>query len=225
MSGYGRDTDFFGLATGGLVFHAGNIIPKPQTMVRAMNEDGDPVAENSFDGGPADAVEVDYRLISGTLNLNTLSLGYILNGAANLGIVSLVFATSNTDWPTLKATGFTGVTDFATMPVFTLPSITISGLKKAQAFDFSVGADCRLTASGFSATAEFSHVLNGTGVVGAMAMSGAILEQTGEAVEITGAVTFTPGAGYTETQPPNANNAEAAYGTGSFSATKLLLRD
>jgi hypothetical protein len=225
MSGFGRDTDFFGLATGGLKFVGGNTIPKPLTMVRAMNEDGDPVAEDSFEGGPAVAVEVDYRLINSTLNLNTLSLGYLLNGAVNLGIVSMVFATSNTDWPTLKVAGFTGVTDFTTMPVFTLPSITISGLKKAQVFDFAVGANCRLTSSGFSATAEFSHVLDGTGVVGAMAMSGAILEQSGEATEIEGAVTWTPGAGYTETQGPNAANAEATWGTGGFGATKLLLRD
>lgn len=225
MSGFGRGTDFFGLATGGLKFIGGNTIPIPKTMVRAMNEDGDPVAEDSFEGAPAVAVEVDYKLINSTLNLNTLSLGYLLNGATHLGIVSMAFATSNTEWPTLKVTGFTGVTDYATMPVFTLPSITISGLKKAQGFDFSVGANCRLNSSSFNAVAEFWHVLDGTGVVGAMAMSGALLTIAGEAVEIDGVVTWTPGGTWTETQAPNAANVEAVWGTASFEAQKLLVRD
>jgi hypothetical protein len=227
MSGYGRDTDFFGIAgvAPGLVFFGGNKVPKPQTMVRAMNEDGDPVAEDSFDGGPADAIENDYRLLSGSLNLNLLSLGYVLVGSANRAIVSITVTTSNTEWPTLKVVGFDAVTNYTTMPIFTLPSISISGLKKAQGLDFSVGSACRLTGSSWSATAEFAHALNGTGVVGAMAMSGALLEQSGEATEITGAVTWTPGSGYTETQGPNAANAEATWGTGGFGATKLILRN
>lgn len=225
MPGFQGQVDYFGLDSATLSFISSKTTPKPISVERAQDEDGNNAAEDSYDGGPAAAIEVTYKLLSGTLNLNTLKLGPKTVDAIETCITEIKVETSNSEWPIITVSGFTGITDKANMKNFTLPSITINGKKQAQGLDFTVGADCRLTSSSFSATAEFAHALDNAGIVGAMGLSGASMEIGGEAVEIEGVVAWTPGAGWIETQAPGADGANISWGTASFSATKILEPD
>jgi len=222
MPGFQGQVDYFGLDSVTLSFIGSKITPKPISVERAEDQDGNFAGEDSYEGGPADAIEVTYRLLSGTLNLNTLKLGPKTVDAVETCISEIKVDTSNSAWPTIVVSGFTGITDKAKMKNFTLPSITINGQKQAQGLDFTVGADCRLTSSSFVAKGSFAHELDNAGIVGAMGFTGAEMTISGEAVEIEGAVTWTPGAGWIETQPPGADEANIAWGTASFEATKIL---
>lgn len=225
MPGYGIGTDHFGVATSDLVLIASDNTPKPQTRETAQNEDGDFVDEGQYDGAAAEAVECTYRLISGTLNLNTLALGYILNGATHLCIETIEVSTSNSEWPTVRLSGYKDVTDYTNFSAFTLPSITISGKKQAQGLNFTVGANCRLISSSLTASGELAHALNDSGDVGAMAFSGAEIVISGEAVEISGAVSWTPNSLYIETQAPGAGTTNTSWATGSFEAARGITPD
>jgi len=228
MAGFGNGTDFFDIPTlitnANLIFIGSNTTPIPISVERAQDSEGNHAGEDSFEGGPAVAVECVYKLQGGTLDLDDLHVGPVDNGAVHLCIVSIDVATSNSDWPTITVTGFTGVTDYSDMPSFYLPDVTINGKRIAQGIDFSVGADCRLTGSGLSVSGEFHHDLDDAGEVGVMAFTGAVAELSGDAVEIAGVVTWTPGGTWIETQAPGADNGNIQWGTSSFTATKMLTK-
>lgn len=224
-AGFQSLVDHFGVATADLVLQDSNTTPLPISIEYAEDEEGNMAGSGSYDGGPAVAVECTYKLISNTLNLNTLSLGYLLNGATNLCVVSINGDTSNSDWPIIKLAGFKNVTNFTDMPVFTLPSITISGKKLAQGIDFTVGATCKLTSSTFTASGTFSHALDASGSVAAMAFSGAVISMGGTGVEISAAVSWTPGGTWTVTQAPNEAGGNISWGVASFAAEKYLTKD
>lgn len=171
--GFGKGTDHFGLETSDLQLIDTSNTPKPISVEIAQDEDGNNAGLGSYDGGPAEAIECAYRLISNTLLLSTLFLGYKLVVAVKTCITAINVATSNGEWPMITVSGFKGVTNEATFPKFSLDEITISALKKAQVLDWTVGANCRLTSSGLTWSGEFHHALNSTGVVGAMAFTGA----------------------------------------------------
>ena len=226
MAGFGKGTDYFDLPTAltntDLKFIESSITPMATSVEHAQDADGNIAGQGDYEAGPCDAVECSYDLLSGTLNLNTLFLGPITNGAVELCIESIDVTTSNSAWPRVTVSGYTGVTNETDMPKFYLPSITINGKKIAQGLDFSVGANCRLTGSSIAASGEFHHALDEDGEVAAMAFTGATIEVSGDAVEIAGAVTWTPGVTWTETQSPGASNSNVSWGTASFSATKYL---
>lgn len=223
MAGFGKGTDHFGLgSTTGFSFIESSKTPMAMTTEDALDQDGNVAGRDSYEAGPADAVECVYHLTSSTLDLSTLMLGPIDNGQVHLVITSIDVSTSNSAWPVITIGGFTSVTNYADMPNFALPAITINGKKIAQGLDFSVGADCRLTGSTLKASGDLAHTLDEDGEVVAMAFTGATCEIGGEAVEIEGAVTWTPGGSWIETQAPGASNSNTSWGTASFAANKYL---
>jgi hypothetical protein len=225
MAGFGIGTDHFGLAAAGFVLIESNNVPLPQTVEAAEDEDGNFAAEDQYDGAAAEAIECVYSLQSGTLNLNTLALGHLLNGATNTAVERVAVSTSNGDWPTVRVSGWNNVTDFTNWESWTLPSITISAKKQAQGLDFTVGADCRLQSSTWEAAGEIAYVLDNLGDVGAMGFSGARATMSADAVEITGAITWTPDASYIETQGPGANTGNITWAGGTMTAEKGLTPD
>ena len=226
MPGFGKGTDYFALPTvlsnTNVTFIESSITPMAISIEHAQDEDGNIAGQGDYEAGPCDAIECQYDLLGGTLNLSTIDLGFIAATSPAVVITSVDVSTSNGGWPRISVSGYTGVTDTADMPSFALPSITINGKRQAQVLDFSVGANCRLTSSSLSASGEFHHALNEDGEVGAMAMTGATVEISGEAVEIEGVVTWTPGGTWTETQAPGASNSNISWGTASFTAVKYL---
>ena len=225
MAGFQAQVDYFGIASASLVVINSSTTPIPVSIEYARDQEGNIAGQGDYEGGPAVAVESRYRLLNSTLDLSTLSVGYLLNDATHMVVTSVAVDTSNSDWPTVKLTGFTGVSDYSTMPVFSLPAITINGQKVAQGFDFTVDAACRLTSSSLTATAEMAHVLDDSGDVGAMACTGATIAISGEAVEISDVVAWTPGGTWTETQAPGATGGNISWGTSGFAAEKYLSED
>lgn len=225
MAGYGNGTDYFGKGSASLVLIESSTTPKGQSKADALDENGNFVDEGFYDSGPAAQISCTYALISSTLDLSTLALGYLLVTATKTCITSIEVTTSNSEWPRVKIDGFTGVTNETDMPAFTLDAITINGKKIAQGLDFSVGADCRLTNSSYKISGNMSFALNASGDVGAMAFTGAQAEISGTAVEVEGAITWTPGGTWTETQGPGASNSNIGWGTSSFTAVKGVVAD
>jgi hypothetical protein len=223
MSGFSVGVDHFGLATADLQLIESNNTPLPQTRETATDEDDNFVDEDQYDGAAAEAVECLYELQSSTLNLNTLLLGHITNGGDELCAENITVTTSNGEWPKIRVAGYKDVTDFANWKDVVLPSITISGKKQAQLLDFTVGATCKLTSSQLAASAELSFTRDSAGDVSAMGFSGGEVTISGEAVEITGAVTWTPATTYIETQPPGANSTNITWATGTFEAAKGIV--
>jgi len=228
MAGFGNSTDHFALATlitnANLIFVGSTSTPAPVTVERAQDEEGNEAAEDSYEGGPATAVECKYKLQGGTLDIDDLYLGPLVNGAVHLCAVSISVAPSNSDWPMITVSGFTGVTDYDDMPTFYLPDITINGKRIAQGLDFTVDSACRLTSSELSAEGEFHHDLDDSAEVGVMAFTGGTVELSGDAVEITDVVAWTPGGTWIETQAPGTDNEPTKWGTASFAATKILTK-
>lgn len=220
--GFGAQVDYFGKDSAALTFIESSTTPAPVSVERVQDQDGNIVGEDSYAGGPAAAIEVVYRLVSDTLDLSTLALGYLLVSATKTCITSIAVNTSNGEWPTITIGGFTGVTNETDMDTWALPAITISGKKQAQELDFTVGSDCRLTSSSLTASAEFAHALDNDGVVAAMAVTGATVEISAEFVEVEGVVAWTPDGSYIVTQAPGAANSNIGWGTASASMTKML---
>jgi len=217
MAGFGIGTDHFGLDSATLTLIESSSTPAPVSIEQAQDADGYTVAEDSYEGGPAAELSCTYRLISGTLNLNTLAIG----GTAPAP-TSIEVSTSNSEWPTITVTGYDGV---AGEDSWTLPNITISGKKQAQVLDFTVGENCRLTSSSLTASGEIHHALDDAGTVGATAITGANCEISAEMVEITGVCAWTPGETWIETQAPGSSNGNIAWGTASATASKMLTID
>jgi hypothetical protein len=227
MAGFGIGTDYLGLSSADLILIESNNTPKSQTREQAQDEDGNFAAEDQYDGSGAEAVECVYELQSGTLNLNTLTLGHVSNGGSEYCFYAIEVSTSNGEWPKLRCSAYKDVTSYANYPAFTLPSCTISGKKQAQGLLFAVGSNCRLTSSTLSCSGEFAYTLDSAGDVGADAFSGADLVVSGEAVEIEGAVTWTPDTGqsFIETQAPGGNTTNISWATTNFEAGEGLTPD
>jgi len=228
MAGFGSQTDYFNIPTlitnTDLHFIESSTTPMAISVEQAMDENGNVAAEDSYESGPAAAIECVYDLLAGTLDLDDVYLGFITASNPKVVAVSIGLVTSNGAWPRLTVSGFTGVTNETTMPQFFLPAITVNGLRQAQGLDFTVAAGCRLTGSSLTASGEFHHALDTDGAVAAMAFTGANAEISMDAVEITAAVGWTPGGTWIETQAPGASNSNISWGTASASATKKLAK-
>lgn len=224
--GFGKGTDYFDLPTEltatNLKFIESTTTPKPVSTEYAQDEDGINVGIGDYEGGPADAIECVYHLVGGTLDLSGIAIGFIAATTPKVAIVSVEVTTSNSAWPVITVSGFTGVTNETDYPSFSLPAITINGRRQAQGLDFTVDAACRLTSSSLSVSGEFHYALDEDGDVCGMNLTGCVAEISGEAVEISGVVAWTPDVTYTETQAPGAENANIEWGTASFSAEKFI---
>lgn len=226
MAGFGSGTDYFDIPTlitnTNLKFIESSTTPMAVSVERALDADGNVAGQGDYEAGPAAAIECTYDLLAGTLDLDDLYLGYQAESDPKVVAVSIEITTNNSAWPRLKVSGFTGVTNETTMPLFYLPAITVTGIRQAQGLDFTVGATCRLTSSSLVASGEFHHALDADADVGAMAFTGANIEISGEAVEIDAAVSWTPGGTWTETQAPGVSSGNITWGTANFAATKYL---
>jgi hypothetical protein len=216
-------TDYFGLASAALILKGSTITPMGTGTEDAADENGNYAGRGTYEAGPGDAIEVEYE-VQAAVNLNTLKLGPITNGGDTHAIASIGAVTSSNAWPRVTVSGVKDVLNDDNMPNFTLPSIALAGKRQAQVLDFTIGENCRLTGSSFTATAEIHHT-TADAEVSAMALTGATCEITAEMVEIDGAATWTPGLTWTETQPPGGSDGELTWGTKSATATKGLAPD
>jgi hypothetical protein len=233
---YGALTDHFGLigATGALyqkaVLVASSSTPVAKSVSRAQDANGDNAAEalaGQTAAGTLAEASCTYALDQATVNLNTLKLGELATGkiARTLSAV-----TSNSAWPQITVAGLinalTVVAPTGKLNKFSiLDSIVLTNAKRAQLLDFTVGGDCRLTGSTYSASIETAEQANGVGVIVAHGISGGVVTQSCELVAVAAAATWTPGITWKETQKPGADEGAAAWHTTSASAEKILARD
>ena len=231
---FGALTDHWGLIAGALaskaVLVASSSTPVAKSVVRAQDADGDNAAEEESGqtaAGTLAEASCTYALTQASLNLNTLELGEI---AANKLALSLQAVTSNSAVPQITVSGLintitvvapTGKTNKWSIA----DSITLVNAKRAQLLDFTVGADCRLTGSTYSAAIESAEQANGVGVIVAHGVSGGVVTQSCEMVAVEAAASWTPGNTWIETQKPGADEGQAAWHTTSAAAEKILARD
>lgn len=234
MSNFGALTDHFSLTDPGealadLELIDSSKVPEAMTRGEATDENGD-IAAATWHGntdGALYAVSCQYLLKTGTLNINTIDLGELSTGVVATGIE---IPTDASDWPKLTITGMLG-TSAITAPsgylnTFTLPSLTLTGLKQAQALNFTTGEGCKLQSSSFSASIELARTNDGVGEPAAFGLSGGVYTVTGNFVRITAAPswTITDGDG-TETQAPGEEEGQAAYHTGTGTYEGILTRN
>ena len=231
MSNFGALTDHFSIATSDLVLVDSSLAPVAKSVERAQNEEGDNVAQATHgqnSGGDLSEASCTYALKSGTLNLAALQCGELESGVIASGIE---VGTENGAWPQIAVSGMINAEDVCVPDgkanTYTLPAITISGCKRAQLLDFTIGAGGRLTSSSLSASIDVETQANGTGTIVAHGISGGVLTVQAEQVRITDAPTFTKGGTWDEVQAPGAsgNQPQATHHTFEFSQEKILERD
>ena len=217
MSDFGALTDHWGYASATLKLVDSSKTPVAESEAQALDENGDLAAQTFFgnDGGDIADASCTYALISGTLNLNTLSLGELSTGQV---VESIEAATSNGAWPQITVTGKLGTAAFQAPTGKTakaaLPSLTLTGGKFAQVMSFTVGDGCKLTGCSFSVAGEITQQDDGLGEPVAYAMSfNNAPEVTAEFVAVTDAPSWTPTGSLTEVQAPSLAEPQAAYHT------------
>lgn len=236
---FGARTDHFGLTdTGEALEGIANVIesskvPMAQNRGDAQDENGD-IAASAYYGNTAGnlyQISNTYQLKSGqTLNLNTLKLGELTAGTSNDGVIAseVTADTINSDLPTITFTGIYGA-DAIESPTgfentFTLPSISITGAKRAQTLQFTTD-EGKLTSSSFTASIEISDAQDGEGEIIAHGVSGGTMEISADFVGITTAPAWTVTGDFTETQAPGEEEPQADWETGSGTAAGILSRD
>ena len=226
MSQFGALTDHFSMATADLILIDSKIEDDPLSRADAQDENGDIAAATWF-GNTAKALKTascTYALKSGTVSLSTFVLGEIATGVF---VESINPSTSNSDWPKVEVSGKLGtetITNDAGK-TYTLPTLSLSGIKRAQEMGFTTGAGCRLTASSFSGSVDLAQVEDGLGEPAAHGVSGGVGEGSADFVGITTAPTWTVDlADATETKAPGEAEPQAAYHTGSGTYEIILER-
>ena len=224
---FGALTDHFSIATSDLILVDSSKTPDAESVAQALDENGDLAARTVYgnDGGAVSEASCTYLLKSGTLNLNTLSLGELETGVV---VTSIEMATSNGDWPKLTVSGKLGTPAFQAPTGKTakaaLPSQSIVGGKFAQPMTFTVGDGCKLTGCSFSVSAEISQADDGLGEPVAYAASfNNPPEISAEFVRITAQPSWTPTGALVETQAPSTVEPQAAYHTSSAKGILAVL--
>ena len=233
---YGALTDHWSLiGTGGALENKAVLVASPHTPVsksvnRAQDANGDNAAEalaGQTAAGTLEEASCTYALSQSTVNLNTLKLGELATGKI---AKTLTAVTSNTGWPQITISGLinalTVVAPTGKLNKFSITdSITLTNAKRAQVLDFTVGADCRLTGSTYTASIETAEQANGVGVIVCHGLAGGVVTQSCELVAVTDVAAWTPGNTWIETQAPGAGEPQAGWHTTSAAAEKLLARD
>jgi hypothetical protein len=226
---FGARTDHWGLATTNLILVESSSVPVARTVERAEDECGD-YADIDTHGQNASAdladISVTYELQSGTLNINTLQLGEI-NANQIASTVSIV--TANGAWPRITVSGQdnteTVVAPSGKLNTWTIPdSITLTGRKCAQPFDFTYVDGMKLTDSSYEAAVEITPAFDGVGTVTAHGVSGGQLTQTAGMTKITVAPDWTVGATWKDVQDAGQEEPQAGYETATMSAEKNMDR-
>lgn len=202
--------------------------PDPMSRADALDENGDTAASTWY-GNTAKALfeaSSTFTVKSGTLDTALLKLGELATGVVVTGIDG---GTDSGGWPTITVKGKLGteaiVAPSGKLNTWTLPSWSIVGSKRAQTIDFSVGAGCKCTSSGFSASIELAQTEDGLGEPAAHGVSGGVCTLSANIQAVTAEPAWTLSGNWTETQAPGADEGQAAYHTGSGAAEQILERD
>jgi len=234
MSGYGKGTDFFGLATEGETYYDADLTlirssttPAPTSVVAVEDEDGNNAGEGTHAGDGATKITCEYKLNNpgGSIDLSTLKLGPATINSIEVLFANIKVDTTNTDWPTITCEGYTAITNNSEMPNFTFPSLTINAKKQAQELDFTTGANCKLNSSSLEFKGEYHYDLDEDGNVQGMAFTGGELDLSADFVEIDGACSWTLGGTWTETQAPGIESENIGWAKTSGTAHKRIAKD
>jgi len=221
--GFQGQTDYFGYATDDtdLEVVSSKRTPRGLSTADAENEKGDIEARSYYGSTDIYDIEVEYALKGGSIVLNTLKLGKLDTTMIVTGIDG---TTSNKDWPTITAKGVETSLTITDVQTYTLPAVTITGKKLAQAIGVTIDAGCKLTGSNFSASVSLAECAP-AGTTLALDVSGGEISGTNELVSVTDVCAVTVVAGWTITQEPGADESGTAYGTGSASVNKVISAD
>lgn len=228
MANFGGITDHFGIATSDLVLVSSNKNLVAKNRADATDENADVVAATWYGAEDIFDIECVYALKSGTLNINTLKIGELEAGTIASG---LTINTTNGGWPQFTMTGKLGC-ETVTAPTgkantWTLPSITLKGMKAAQPIGFTVSAG-KVTEVGAEFTCNIAEQTDGAGVPVAHGVDGAMMTVT---AKFTNTADAQPAwtvslSGLTSTKEPDgATEGQAAYHTTEATAEKNLTRD
>jgi hypothetical protein len=227
MANFGGLTDHFSLAGDDLVLISSSKTPVARSRADAQDENADIAAATWFGATDIYDIECTYALKSSTKNLNTLKLGELEAGtvASSIGV-----STSNGEWPQITVSGREGL-ETITAPstkanTWTLPSLTISGMKQAQPMGFTVSAG-KLSSTSFDFACEIAEQTNGLGAPVAHGVSSATGSLSAEFVNTadTQPAWSLTLSGLTSTQEPSTTEGQAEYHTASATAEMILARD
>ena len=227
MSGYGIGTDHFSKAGDDLKLVSSKSSKMPASVATATDDDGNTIAETKFASDGPNEVECVYDLIDGTKDMADFALGRI--GSTDVICNSVAVKTSNGAWPqiTLKGVQGTGLYDkFTNIETWTLPSVTINGKRSAMLIFATLGAGASVTGSTLTYDGKLDfHKESGTVI--AAALTGAEMKVTNEAVETTGAISWTAGSPFASTDLVTSGTDTKAtdYATGSCEMTKTYNHD
>jgi len=220
-----------------MVLVASSKVPRAKTRADAQDANED-IAASAYSGNDAGAIyEVSstYALKSGTLDLSDLVIGEL---AVQIMAESLGLTTANGGWPQITVAGFLGLqtitapTSFTNQ--FTLPAISVIGMKQAQVLGFTVSAG-RLTGSGITFNCSMAEQLDGVGEPAAHGVSGGTGEVTADFVRIDETPAWALAAVLADsgdaavfmaevTQDPGEDQGQAAWHTAAGAASFNLAR-
>jgi len=208
-------------------------VPRAQSRADATDENED-IAASAFTGNTAEEiseVSCTYALKSGTLDLSDLVIGEL---AVQIFAESLALTTANGAWPQITVTGYLGL-ETITAPTsytnqFTLPAISVIGIKQAQVLGFTVTTG-KLTGSGITFNCSMAEQLDGVGEPAAHGVSGGTGRVTADFVRISDAPAWELAAVLTASpflaevqQDPGADEGQAAWHTSSGAAGFSIAR-
>jgi hypothetical protein len=233
MSNFGALTDHFGILAietldDVLTLTASSKTPDAQSRADALDENNDPVASTWFGNTEGDLFDASSTFVckSGSFSAALLKGGEVEVGKV---ITSIEISTSQDGWPQITVSGKIGaeaiVAPSGKLNTWTMPAVTVTGAKRAQLLDFTIGAGCKLTGSSISGALDIVQQDDGLGEPVAHGISGGVLTQTADLVRVTAAPSWTEGATFTETQAPGVDEGQAAYHTASAAAEKIWVRD
>ena len=206
---------------------------RAQSRADAQDENED-IAASAFTGNSEEKiteVSCTYALKSGTLDLSDLVIGEL---AVQIFAESLALTTASGGWPQITVTGYLGL-ETMTAPTsytnqFTLPAISVLGIKQAQVLGFTVTTG-RLTGSGITFNCSMAEQLDGVGEPAAHGVSGGTGEVTSDFVRVSDAPAWELATVLTDspflaevTQDPQADEGQAAWHTASGAAGFSLAR-
>ena len=212
-------------------------VARAQNRADAQDENED-LAASAYSGNTAEEifeVSCTYALTSGTLDISDLVIGEL---AVQILAESLEVATANGGWPQLTMAGYLGLqtisapTDFTNQ--FTLPAISVKGVKQAQVLGFTVTAG-KLTGSKLGFNCSMGEQLDGVGEPAAHGVSGGTGELTADFVRVLDQPEWELAAVLADsgvaavfmaevTQDPAADEGQAAWHTSAGAAGFNLAR-
>jgi hypothetical protein len=224
---FGTPVDHFGFETTDLIPIESSLTPVAQSNADALDENGD-IAATAYYGnssGTYQEASVTYLLKSGTLNINTLTLGEVEAGIVCTNI-SVATDNSESEFPKITCTGLLGASAI-TAPTgksnkFTLPSISIKAVSFAQPMGFT-NSGGELNSSSFEASCNLGNATDGAGEPVAFGLSGAQATISAEFTEASDATAWTL-SGFTEVQEPSSVAPQAGWGTSTATARAILAR-